>query len=992
MRLTQRMGRGLVSAVLIALTSIPAGFVAAPAVAAGAAPTPVDLSVAGPFTDTFRQSPTLNTAPLRGLNVGLAQRQQGSVRPVSWTRTSGRWDTIAQPDSSYAQVSTADQPNRLVFTTGVSALMLGAPVIADTDGTYTVSTVVDPSVGEHTGNDWASVVLSRSHRASGYVTNGDVDLGLTVGSSGRLALFHGGGGETPFWQGTVTPADRYAVSVRVSTGADKAITLTVNGTAFPITGPASVNRWPSSAFLYLGTYLSTSDRITTFGDGTDTGLNVSRIDASATAGAKPFVDTFDGAPAGSDNGLNDDLSARQPTLVSAGYAAVSGVKGLAATPSASSVRVNSQTAPNALSFPQGTAAVRLSKPATADLSGSYTVHARLTPAVGRTSGGDAATLLVSNASGSTGAVDAGDVALGLRVQADGSMKLYQAGRTLPLLTDTVPPGSGSYEVSLALTGGAARQATVTVNGSTLFAGQVPADLPRDGYVHLGSERATPGTVGAVDDLRVSMLGGLDYYGYFDVMDPDDPNYSVDHSAEVAPWTNLNNFIGQDLTDPRYAGFLDYCRPAACVIDVSRQVMLTGPVRPNPDAPAALAGLVSRIGSNLDKISAVYTLDEPYYQGFDATQVQTEANQVRDAFPGKMLAYTTDLYHLTSPVPSGVDLVGFDNYCAGRGTNAQKLAELQGALASPDQHLVLFPESVIPRVVGCGTATDSVLAANNAEYRAMAAQNPRVVYLENFRWINAQQATDMPLTTRRQQSIGAAVINATPAPAAAGVGVYRPGDRTVSENSHNDVLVGTSDTSQLVSGPDDVVLTGHWNGPGIDTVAVYRPGDQTFVLPNGDGTTSSYKFGNPGDRPIVGDWSGRGRTTIGVYRPGNQTFYLSDDNTSATYTVKYGSRNWTPLVGNWSGSGRTTIGAYDPDTQTFHLRDTNTPGTDDHRFTFGSPGDLPIKGDWDGAGIDTVGVYRPGDQTFYGSGKEGALTVYGTRFGNPGDRPLVGNWG
>ncbi|MEV7187455.1 hypothetical protein [Kitasatospora sp. NPDC093102] len=988
-------------AAIIGLTVLPAGLGAAPASAADAppptAPAPLNLTSAGPFSDSFRQSPSLNTVPLHGLNVGLDQRQQGSARTASWTRTSGRWDTASPPDSSYVQVSTADQPNRLVFGTGLSAVMLGAPVIADADGTYTVSTVTDPVVGDTSSGDWASLVLSRSHRANGYVTSGDVDLGLIVTSSGRLSLFHGGGGETPFWQGTVKPADRYAVSLKVSTGADKAVTLTVNGTAFPIAGPASVNRWPSSAFLYLGAYISAPGEITTFGDGTGTGVNVSRIDASATADARRFVDTFDGSPTGTDDGLNDDLSARQPTLVSANYTAVSGAKGLAAGPPAGSVRVNSPDAPNVLSFSQGTAAVRLNKPATADLSGSYTVHVRLTPAVGRTSGTDAATLLVSNASGATGAVDADDVALGLRVQADGSLKLYQGGRTLPLLTNTVSPGSGTYDVSLALTGGTARQATVTVNGSTVFAGTTPAALPRDGYVHLGSQRATPGTVGTVDDLRVSMLGGLDYYGYYDIMDPDSPNNSVDHSAEVASWTNMNNFTNQDLTDPRYAGFLDYCRPASCVIDVSKVVVQPDPTRPgkfrpSPDTPAALAALASRIGANLDKVSAVYTLDEPYYQGFTADQVQTEVNQVHAAFPGKMLAYTTDLYNLTAPVPSGADLVGFDNYCPGRATIEQNLASLQGALASPDQHLVLFPESIAPDPVGCGKATDAVVAGNNADYRAVAAQHPRVVYLQNFRWLNAQQATDMPLTTRQQQHIGRAVIDATPTPAPAGVGVYRPGDHSISQNSHNDVPLGSSGPSPLFTAPDDVPLTGHWQGPGLDTVGVYHRATSTFVLPGADGTTTSYRFGNPGDIPVVGDWSGRGRTTIGVYRPDEQTFYLSDDNATATSHVKYGNPGWTPLVGNWSGSGRTTVGAYDRDTQTFHLRDSNTPGPDDHSYRFGNPGDTPIKGDWDGTGTDTVGVYRPDTQTFYGSAKDGTMAAYSSRFGNPGDNPLVGNWG
>jgi hypothetical protein len=499
-----------------------------------------------------------------------------------------------------------------------------------------------------------------------------------------------------------------------------------------------------------------------------------------------------------------------------------------------------------------------------------------------------------------------------------------------------------------------------------------------------------------------MLGGLDYYGYFDIMDPDPGNNSVNHSAEVAPWTNMNNFIGQDLTQQAYSGFLDYCLPASCVLDVSRQVF-TG-TGPNPDAPAALAALAARIGSNMDKISAIYMLDEPYltpWHGLNAQQVQTEADQVRAAFPGKMIAYTTDVatrqvngatvWDLTSPVPAGVDLVGFDHYCQGRATVQQELAALQAVLASPDQHLVLFPESL---TTDLGCSSDAITAANNADYRAIAAENPRVVYLNNFRWLGTQYATGtVPLTTQEQQVLGKAVVNATPRPAASGVGVYQLGGRTVSADSHNDVYLGAAGGPGLFTEANDVPLTGHWSGPGTDTIGVYHPDTQTFVL-TGDNANPAItaKFGNPGDVPIVGDWFGQGRTTIGVYRPSNRTFYLSNDNVTTADAISYGNDGWTPLVGNWSGNGTTTIGAYDPTTRTFYLSNSNTSGAADHVIVFGNSGDVPIKGDWDGSGTDTIGVYRPSDASFYGAAKDSALVVYGARFGNPGDVPLVGHWG
>lgn len=35
------------------------------------------------------------------------------------------------------------------------------------------------------------------------------------------------------------------------------------------------------------------------------------------------------------------------------------------------------------------------------------------------------------------------------------------------------------------------------------------------------------------------------------------------------------------------------------------------------------------------------------------------------------------------------------------------------------------------------------------------------------------------------------------------------------------------------------------------------------------------FGNPNDVPITGDWDGSGKTQIGVYRPSTRTFYLRE---------------------------------------------------------------------------------------------------------------------
>ncbi|MFG3053060.1 hypothetical protein ACGFZP_19205 [Kitasatospora sp. NPDC048239] len=996
MILAQRARRALAAAAsVLTLALIPAG----PGTASAAAvdgPVPADLTAARAFTDTFHQDPSLDTDPFYGLNVGLQARQSppAGQRPISYTRVSGNWYDAAPADPWCVQVSHPDHPDRMVFAKGLSAVMLGAPAVADDSGHYTVSTVVDPSVGDTTSQDWASIVLSRGHRGTGYVTGADVDLGLTVTSGGRLSLFHGGGGEAPFWSGTVAPAADYAVSLTVSTGADRSVALTVNGTTLNATAPAGVTRWPSSAFLYLGAYLDAGTaKVTTFGDGAGNGLSVSRVDTAVGASAKPLVDTFDGASAtAADFGLNQGLSARQPSLVSANYSAESGIDGLVADPAPGAVQVNTPAHPNVLSFPRGTAAVRLTKPATADLDGRYTVHAVLTPVVGSTTSADWASLAVSRASNGTGAVDAPDVALGLRVRADGGLALYQGGAATAL---PGVPAAPSYAVSVAVASGSAERATVTVNGTTVFSGPTAAELPRDGYVVLGSHQSAAGQVTTVDDLRVSMLGGLGYYGYYDIRDPDEDN-GADHTAEVASWTNFNGYLRGD--DPRL-DFLDRCLPASCVIDVNHEVVSKVDwqrVEPKPDAAANLAGLVDRIGSNLDKIGAVYLTDEAYWRQMTPQQVQTQADQIRAAFPGKLLIFDYDAWSLraagagTNPAPRGVDIISANQYCLGRGNVQDLLALLKTKLASPDQHLMLYPETLVGPggSDNCEAVTDGPLVKLNAEYRAAAAQDPRLVYLHPFRWTGAAIPARVPLTVAHQQATGREVVNATPTRRPSSVGVYRPSEQLFAEGSHNGATIARA----VFGRAGDIPLTGHWNGPGVDTVGVYRPDTREFVLANADGTPAApVTFGDVGDVPLAGDWNGDGRTTIGVYRKSDQTFYLSDDNASVTDWIKLGNPGWTPLVGDWDGNGTTTVAVYDPTTQYFYLNDSNR--TENVRAVkYGNPGDTPVKGDWDGTGIDTVGVYRPDDRTFFGSDAGGGLTVYRATFGNTGDRPLVGNWG
>jgi hypothetical protein len=160
-------------------------------------------------------------------------------------------------------------------------------------------------------------------------------------------------------------------------------------------------------------------------------------------------------------------------------------------------------------------------------------------------------------------------------------------------------------------------------------------------------------------------------------------------------------------------------------------------------------------------------------------------------------------------------------------------------------------------------------------------------------------------------------------------------------------------------PDDIPVTGDWDGDGISQVGTYRQG--TWLLDNGNGQwdgagvdTVYGNFGAPGDLPVTGDMDGNGISEIGVFRPATGQWFFDLDNS-----------------GSWSGCG--------PDlclTQ------------------FGTAGDIPVTGDWDGDGISQAGTYRQG-QWFLDNGNgqwdgAGVDTVYGN-FGAPDDLPVTGFW-
>jgi hypothetical protein len=130
---------------------------------------------------------------------------------------------------------------------------------------------------------------------------------------------------------------------------------------------------------------------------------------------------------------------------------------------------------------------------------------------------------------------------------------------------------------------------------------------------------------------------------------------------------------------------------------------------------------------------------------------------------------------------------------------------------------------------------------------------------------------------------------------------------------------------LGGGPQDLPITGDWNGDGRGKIGIYRQG-VWYLDKNGngqwDGCGTDLCLGPFGgfdmDVPVAGDWVGDGVTRIGIYRQG--MWYL-----------------------DWNGDGKW-----------------NGCGVDACYGPFGGFGqDKPVVGDWDGTAITRIGIYRQG---------------------------------
>ena len=182
--------------------------------------------------------------------------------------------------------------------------------------------------------------------------------------------------------------------------------------------------------------------------------------------------------------------------------------------------------------------------------------------------------------------------------------------------------------------------------------------------------------------------------------------------------------------------------------------------------------------------------------------------------------------------------------------------------------------------------------------------------------------------------------------------------------------GTTDTF-VFGDPGDVPLVGAWGHLACyahPRVGVYRPSEGKAYL---DGL-GAYRLGDPGDIPLAGDFDGFGCDSVSLYRPSTQQFLIFNSTwpvgepyTEPDAAFVFGNPGDVPVVGDWDNDGIDEVGLHRPSTGVFYWRNTLDTGIADGMIYYGNPGDRFVAGDWGlGDGFDTPGVFRPADSTVY----------------------------
>lgn len=182
-------------------------------------------------------------------------------------------------------------------------------------------------------------------------------------------------------------------------------------------------------------------------------------------------------------------------------------------------------------------------------------------------------------------------------------------------------------------------------------------------------------------------------------------------------------------------------------------------------------------------------------------------------------------------------------------------------------------------------------------------------------------------------------------------------------------------------PDDIPVTGDFDGDGVWDIAIRRPFLNTwfFKLSTNSSEVIEEQFGNDSqDIPVLADYDGDGKTDLAVWSPSSFEWRIKNSggidpiggNEDGISTVVFGTAGDLPVTGDFDGDGRGDIAIRRPSENHWYIA--NSSGIDRYSgntdgisaINFGNDSDdLPVSGDFDGDGITDLAILIPSTQTW-----------------------------
>lgn len=206
---------------------------------------------------------------------------------------------------------------------------------------------------------------------------------------------------------------------------------------------------------------------------------------------------------------------------------------------------------------------------------------------------------------------------------------------------------------------------------------------------------------------------------------------------------------------------------------------------------------------------------------------------------------------------------------------------------------------------------------------------------------------------------------------------------------NDAWTGAANTVFKYGSSSSTMLSGDWNGDGVDTLARRDGTSVGFRNTNTTGDSlRTFRYGRASDQVLVGDWDGNRTDTLAVRR-GN-VYYLKNSmyGGTADVSIVYGKPGDEVVVGDWNGDGKDTLavrrGAM------YYIKNSLRSGSADQVIRYGRSSDVVLAGDWNGNGKDTFAVRR-GSTYYVRNSLSSGVANLTVRYGRGSDKVVVGDW-